>query len=163
MHHRRTGILANGDTGYEFAKLISNWTKELTLYTNGESTLTLQQEQKLISCGINVVCKQLEEIVHEQGQINSIHFTDGSEEPLAALYARVPFEQHCLLPEKMGCELNEHGLIKVDGFGKTTVQGVYAAGDNSTLMRSVATAVATGMAAGALLNKELIDEDFINR
>jgi len=44
---------------------------------------------------------------------------------------------------------------------KTTVPGVYASGDNHTPARSVAMAVATGSFAGAALNKELIDDNFI--
>ena len=35
-----TGILGNGNYGFEFSTLISNWTKDLTIYTNGPSTLT---------------------------------------------------------------------------------------------------------------------------
>ena len=38
-----TGILGNGEYGFEFSGLISNWTKKLTLFTNGKSTLTTEQ------------------------------------------------------------------------------------------------------------------------
>ena len=47
VKHEITGILGNGNYGYEFSGLISNWTKELTLYTNGPSTLTAEQTTKL--------------------------------------------------------------------------------------------------------------------
>lgn len=50
--------------------------------------------------------------------------------------------------------------VKVDDFQRTTIDGIYAAGDNTTMFRSVAAAVAAGNKAGALLNKELIDEEF---
>ena len=33
---QKTGILGNGEYGYEFSSLISNWTKDLTLYTGGK-------------------------------------------------------------------------------------------------------------------------------
>ncbi|MEO9210991.1 MAG: NAD(P)/FAD-dependent oxidoreductase, partial [Ginsengibacter sp.] len=35
VRNQKTGILGNGNYGYEFSVLISNWTKDLTLYTNG--------------------------------------------------------------------------------------------------------------------------------
>lgn len=42
-----TGILGSGENGYELAKLISNWTKDLTLFTEGKSKLTPEQIEKL--------------------------------------------------------------------------------------------------------------------
>jgi thioredoxin reductase len=50
-------------------------------------------------------------------------------------------------------------LIKVSPFGQTSVPGVYAAGDSSSPMRQVAAAVASGSMAGAMLNREMIEED----
>ena len=54
----------------------------------------------------------------------------------------------------------EQGIIKVDEFQKTTIPGIYAAGDNATPLRAVSVATAAGTKAGAFLNKELIDEQF---
>ena len=39
VKHEKTGILGNGNYGYEFSALISNWTKDLTLYTNCSRTM----------------------------------------------------------------------------------------------------------------------------
>lgn len=46
VKNEKTGLLGNGEMGYELSKLISNWTKDLTLFTNGISTLTQEQTQK---------------------------------------------------------------------------------------------------------------------
>ncbi|MNY74183.1 dihydropyrimidine dehydrogenase subunit A [compost metagenome] len=70
-------------------------------------------------------------------------------------------KQHCSLPQILGCGLNDQGLIKVDLMQKTTVYGVYASGDATTQMRSVALAVSSGSFAGAAINKELIEELFV--
>jgi thioredoxin reductase len=56
--------------------------------------------------------------------------------------------------------LTEQGYIKVDDFQKTNIKGVYAAGDNTTMYRAVSAAISAGNKAGALINKELIDEEF---
>ncbi|MEG1230006.1 MAG: NAD(P)/FAD-dependent oxidoreductase, partial [Flavobacterium sp.] len=77
-----------------------------------------------------------------------------------AVYAKPPLEQHCSLPITLGCDLNEQGLLKVDAMQKTNIAGIYASGDSTVQMRSVAMAVSTGSFAGAVINKELIDEDF---
>jgi thioredoxin reductase len=56
--------------------------------------------------------------------------------------------------------MTEQGFIKVDDFQKTSVHGIYAAGDNSSMFRSVSVAVASGNKAGAMVNKELIEDEF---
>lgn len=158
--NEKTGILANGDIGFETSKLISNWTKNLTLYTNGKSGLTAIQTETLQEHGIKIEEKVLKQIVHENGQIEKVMFNDYTEAHLTALYARLGFTQHCAIPEDLGCEMTEQGHIKADMFMKTTIPGVYACGDNITPMRSIANAAYNGSVAGAALNMELINESF---
>jgi len=41
------------------------------------------------------------------------------------------------------------------------MRGIYACGDNTTGMRTVANAVSMGTTTGLMLNRELIEEEFI--
>nr|WP_205625898.1 NAD(P)/FAD-dependent oxidoreductase [Flavobacterium hydatis] len=161
VKNEKTGIVANGDIGYEFTKMISNWTKNLTVFTNGKPTLTEEQIGILKKNNITVVENEIDYFQHNEGKLMNIVFKNGTKTAIKALYAKPPFEQHSLLPQELGCEITEQGLIKVDSFQKTTVAGIYAAGDNSTFGRSLALAVSSGSVAGALINKELIEEDFV--
>lgn len=154
-----TGILANGDTAYEMALMINNWTKQLSVFTNGKSGLTDEQMQKLSARHINIIEKTVQSIIHKDGHLSSIKFTDGSNHFLNALYARPPFEQHCEVPKEIGCEINAAGYIQVDDLQKTNVPGVFAAGDNTSRFRSVSAAVAAGGKAGAMINHELVAEE----
>lgn len=156
----KTAIVANGDMGFEYAKLISNWTKDLRLLTNGKSTLTLEQTQILLNHQIEIIEDEIESVEHENGNVRQIIFKNQSKVIVKAIYFRPPFEQHCPIPETLGCEVNEQGLLQVDPMQKTNIAGVYASGDCTTQMRSVAIAVSTGSFAGAVMNKEFIDEDF---
>ncbi len=160
VRHQKTGILANGDTGYELATLISNWTTDLTLYTNGQSTLNKEQRAKLEKHRIAVVETEIDQLENENGSIRNLVFKDGTKAPAKALYARLPFVQHSAIPKTLGCGLTEEGYIKVDPAQKTTVDGVYACGDNAARMRTVANAVSMGTTAGMMVNKELIEERF---
>ncbi|MBB6270139.1 thioredoxin reductase [Pedobacter cryoconitis] len=153
-----TGILSNDDTTLHFSKLISNWTKDLTVFTNGEIKFDADQQQQIRALNVTIVEKQIAGIIHTDGHIESISFIDGTQQKTDALYTRPPFTQHCPIPEKIGCEIDPKGLIVVDNFKKTSVPGVYAAGDCTEAMRSVASSVAAGTAAGALINHELISE-----
>lgn len=160
VRNTKTGILGNGDYAYELSKMIYNWTKDLTIYTNGKSTLTTEQVQKLQSHNIKIVEKEIKKLDHIDGHIQNIVFNDNTTLPLIALYSPRPFEQHCSIPEMLGCELTEDGYLKVNGFQETTVEGIYASGDNTTRMRTVANAVAMGTTAGMSASKKLILEQF---
>ncbi len=153
-----TGIFANGDIAMHVAPLVHNLTKKLTIYTNGASTFTEEQTAQLKKQGIPVVEAVFEEVKHHNGRIEQIVFRNGDVQPIKALYAKTAFIQHSDIPEKLGCELTEQGFIKVDAFQKTNVPGVFACGDNTSMMRSVANAVAAGNLAGAMANKDLADE-----
>jgi pyruvate/2-oxoglutarate dehydrogenase complex dihydrolipoamide dehydrogenase (E3) component len=56
--------------------------------------------------------------------------------------------------------LTEQGLIKVDGLQKTTVENIYACGDNTSPFRAVSYAVSAGNIAGAALNNAMTEEEF---
>lgn len=160
VRNEKTGIMGNGADGYELASLISNWTRDLTLFTNGASTLTAEQTVKLEKHHIKIVENSIALLEHNNGYIQHIVFRDGTKLPVKAVYTRVPFRQHCQIPEYLGCELTEDGYIKVDPFQETTINGVFACGDNTTRLRTVANAVAMGTTAGMMLSRQLIAERF---
>jgi thioredoxin reductase len=153
-----TGILANGDVAAEMGLLIRNWTNKLTIFTNGSATLQPEQRQRLADRGIAVEEAPVQQLGHQNGYLAHLDLADGRTVPLAALYARLPFEQHCALPQALGCAHSEMGYVAVDNFQKTSLPGIYAAGDATSPMRAVAAAVAAGMMAGSMLNRELIFE-----
>lgn len=161
VRNQPTGILADGDhLAFEKAKMIAHWTKELVVFTNGSSTLSEAQREQLIAHHIDVIEKGIKAIVEEEGYISRLEFTDGSSHPVKALYTRPAFEQHCKIPEALGCTMTENGYIQTDDFKRTSIPGIYAAGDNTSIFRSVAMAVAAGSSTGAFINKDLIDEAF---
>jgi thioredoxin reductase len=160
FHSRKTAILATGEAAMHYALLVSNLTKDLTILTHGPQDFTAGQLEKLNRHNVGVVEKELSEIVHENGSVRSVTFRDGTELPFDAVYARVPFVQHSDIPVSLGCELTEQGYLKIDALHKTSVESVFACGDNSSMMRAVANAVAAGNFAGAVINKELAEAEF---
>lgn len=160
VRNEPTGILANGDAAFELVRLIHHWTKDLTLFTNGKSAMSSDQATKITAHNVRIVETGVAAIEHENGYLKSLRMQDGERIALKALYARPALAQHCTIAEELGCELTEQNLLKVDTIQRTTVPGIFAAGDNATMMRSVALAVASGSFAGASLNRELIEEEF---
>lgn len=151
-----TGILMQGDMAVEQARLIRNWTDNLTLFTNGPAPFEPAQQQVLAALPAAVVTTPVQEIAHQAGFLTHLVLADGRHFPLSALYARPPIAPHCTLPLALGCAHSEAGHLEVDGFQRTNIPGIYAAGDATTALRSVSSAVASGTLAGAMLNRELL-------
>lgn len=157
---KKTGIWGHVERAFHLAGLVNNLTDDLTLLPHGEDQLTVDQAKKLQQHNIKVEEGTIREIEHKNGSITHIVLRNGKKLFFDALYAAIPFEQHCNIPETLGCELTEQGYLKIDGLQRTTVQGIYACGDNTSPMRSVANAVQQGNFAGAVVNKELTEETF---
>ena len=122
--------------------------------------LTREQTEKITKHNIPIIEKEIASLGHQNGNLEQIIFKDGSTFELKAIYSRPAFEQHCKIPETLGCELTEQGLIKVDMFQKTNLANIFACGDSASPMRSVANAVATGNLVGAMINNEMTEEEF---
>jgi thioredoxin reductase len=160
VRHEKTGLLGNGEFGFDLAKLISNWANDLTLFTNGNSTLTVEQIAKLEKHQVKIIENKIERFEHNNGYLKKIIFQDGTTSNLTTMYAPTTFEQHCIIPASLGCEFTNEGYIKIDSFQETSVIDVYACGDNATRMRTVANAVAMGTSAGMIVSKKMIFEEF---
>lgn len=156
----KTAILANGERAFHIATLVNNLTDNLTIITQGEPDFSNEQFEKIKKHQIQIIQKVIKTVVHKNGKLSSVIFEDGKQEKFDTIYAAIPFEQHCAIPISLGCETTEMGHLKVDMFQKTTIPGIFSCGDNSTPMRSVAYAIATGNISGAMVNHELTTELF---
>lgn len=158
--NEKTGILGNGDYAFEFSKMVYNLTKEVIIFTNGKSTLTKEQTKKLEKRNIKIIETEIDSFEHKNGVLKNILFKNNTQYSIKAIYAKVAFNQHTDIPEKLGCKLTQEGYINVDTHQKTNITDIYACGDNTSPMRSVANAVYTGNISGTIINKELVEEEF---
>lgn len=160
FQNKKTGIIANGERGFHIASLVNNLTKDLTIFTRGKADFTKEQLEKLERNNIAIIETDISEMKHQNGMVESLILDDGKVLNFEAVYGAFPFSQHSDIPENLGVEFTEFGHIKIDQFQKTNVAGLFACGDNSSPMRSVANAVYTGSFAGAMVNAELTTENF---
>jgi len=153
---KRTAMIGQGDAGIEMAIIVSHWAPGLTMLTNAWDGLTDANMQRLAAAGIRVDPGRIVEIVHENGFVRSIRLSNGATLDVDVVYAKVPFSHHSDLAARVGCDLTRDGYIALDALGRTTVPGVYAAGDCASRIRTVANAVGSGTAVGMQVNKDLV-------
>ena len=157
---KATGIMADGARGFHLASLVNNLSDNVTLLTNSKADFDDQQIAKLQKHSIKIIETAVIKVEHVNGNIKEILFSDGTKKSFDALYASLPFKQHSEIPVSLGCELTEQGYLKVNPFQEANIAGVFACGDNTNMLRSVANAVYSGNLTGAVVNGELIKEEF---
>lgn len=157
--HKNTAILANGEAAFHYAMLVSNLTDKLTILTQGPALFTAEQQAILAKHKIQIIEQNIKELRHNEGKVTAVIFEDNTSLSTAAIYSRPPAKQHCDIPAQLGCEIAAQGVLKVNAKQETTVPGIYSCGDASSF-RSVATAVATGSAAGMAINAQLCHDSF---
>jgi thioredoxin reductase len=59
----------------------------------------------------------------------------------------------------VGCDLDENGWVTADATGRTSVPGVWAAGNVVDPRAQVITAAGAGSAAAIALNADLVEDD----
>ncbi|MEK4459109.1 NAD(P)/FAD-dependent oxidoreductase [Paenibacillus sp. FSL R10-2748] len=146
---------------YHTAKLLLNWSKDLIVCTNGHASLSEEQKERLQSKRIVVMEQPVSAFIGHNGQLEHVRFTDGTQVPRVGGFVSPQFVQSTPFGERLGCERTESGGIKTDEAGRTSIPGVYAAGDSSYFMPSqLIFAAADGSRTAASVNMDLTEEDF---
>jgi thioredoxin reductase len=148
------------ETALHQVMLLRNLTENLTLCVADGWKLTVPQREKLMRFGIQMAEQPIVGLESTGTQIQAVRFVDGTSVRTDALFVRPKTTHRTTFARDLGCKVNEPNVVQVDLRGRTSIEGVYAAGDISSPMRSVAIAVAQGAAAGYGINADLIDRDF---
>jgi thioredoxin reductase len=95
------------------------------------------------------------------GTLTAVRFADGDERPCRGLLVPVTLQQRSALAEQLGATLSEPGplavdAVTVDATFATSAPGLFAAGDATGNMPSVANAIASGSTAAAAVVQSLL-------
>jgi thioredoxin reductase len=150
----RIGVLAGNAHAAQHAALIANW-GEVTLLANG---VAIDDEGRalLASRGVAIVEGPVVEIEGRAPAMEAIRLADGSRVAVEALFIPVT-ARPSPLAAALGCALEDSPagpFVSVDALKRTSVQGVYAAGDTARAMHSIVFAAADGMMAGVALHRD---------
>lgn len=148
-------------SAFHTAKLLLNWSKDVVLCTNGHATLSVQQQEWLQSKGITVMEQPIGAFIGQNGYLEQVRFADGTHITRTGGFVTPKFVPKVSFGESLGCEMTELGGIRTDEFGRSSVAGLYAAGDASYFMPSqLIYAAADGSRSAIGVNMDLMEEYF---
>ncbi len=155
-------VISEGPQTFHMVKTIWNWSRDLLVCTNGRAVLTDEQKAMLNKNGISVNESPIIALTGKNGMLEQVVFATGEESMCEGGFVAPQLLQASSFGEMLGCEMNALGSAVVDNLGRTTVKGVYAAGDAATLMFSqLILAAGQGNIAAAGINMDLIESEFL--
>ncbi|RZK63287.1 MAG: NAD(P)/FAD-dependent oxidoreductase [Hymenobacter sp.] len=149
-------VYGRGKAVVGLALLISRWSADVVVVTNGPGHLTDYARQRLRRQRIAVREEPLARLVGTpQGGLRCVEFTDGTYLERTALFLHPPQAQRSPLAAELGAHLTGKGAVWVDKNAQTTVPGLYAAGDMVPGQQQALLAAASGSKAAICLNEAL--------
>ncbi|MGZ8801451.1 MAG: NAD(P)/FAD-dependent oxidoreductase [Mycobacterium sp.] len=157
-------VLAEGERAVHMARLLRGWSDDVVLLTGGTGGLDAGQQARLSTAGITVDDREVAELASEHGELSAVVFADGSRLPRRGLLVATTLHQRTGLAAQLGVAFVAAGpvsadAVEVDALSRTSVSGVFAAGDVCTQMPQVAAAIAAGSAAAASVVQSLMEEE----
>ncbi|WP_281884966.1 NAD(P)/FAD-dependent oxidoreductase [Paenibacillus sp. YYML68] len=142
-------------------KLLLNWSADLVVCTNGSSVLSIEQRQQLADRHIRVVDSRVVSLTGSNGMLERVHFADGTSLARSGGFIDPTLTSKAVFHQPLGYHLTEHGGIVIDEMGRSTAEGVYAAGDSAYLMPSqLIYAAASGSKAAMAVFADYIEESW---
>jgi thioredoxin reductase len=147
-------LAAYGAGAAHLALLLTSLSDDVVLLTDGNSDLDPDEAEQLRQRGIAIRDDPIARLEAEGGKLARIVFADGSNDDRTGLFFMPSFTPSPL-PAQLGCELDESGAVVIDEDGRTSVPGVFAAGDATTDKKAVVLAAAAGSRAAYAINAGL--------
>lgn len=155
---RTTGLLAWEAIPMHHSVHLADWTDDLVLLENGVE-VTAEEAVQLDRPGLRRQAGRVVRVHHQDGVIEAVELEGRARVAMQALYLVSWQEPTSPLAEDLGCEIVETPMgrhLKVDDHQRTTVPGVFAAGDLARPFPSATQAASTGNRAGAACHQDLL-------
>ena len=139
------------------ALLIAQWSRNLTVFTNNTGRITDAQEALLAGRGVRVERGVIDDVVGERGIVSAVRMADGTSIAVEGGFVRPHWDATLGYVAALGLATDGWGLLTTDADGRTSVAGVYAAGDSTAPgPQQLIVAAGAGARTAAAINRDLI-------
>ena len=159
VREQRLGVVTDGSPdAVRYAQIVRQWTDDVVLFAPPGS-LTDPQRTELVARAIGIVEGDVARVLVDDDRLTGVELTDGRTVPRDALFVPPRFVPNDELLVSLGCERDDAGWVVKDATGRTSVAGVWVAGNVANPRAQVITAAGEGSAAAIALNADLVDDD----
>jgi len=158
VRNQALGVLGGTPGAVQHAQLVRQWSDDVVFFAH-TTRLTDGEREELTARAVGIVEGAVERIVVEHDRLIGVQLQDGRFLPRAAVFVRPEFVANHDLLRGLGGQVDRSGWPLIDATGRTTVPGVWVAGNAANPRAQVITAAGEGSAAAIALNNDLTEED----
>jgi thioredoxin reductase len=151
-------VLGGSPEAVQHAQLVRQWSADVVFFPHTVE-LTNDDREHLTARAIGIVEGPVRRLVIEDDRLVGVELTDGRIVPRTAAFVRPRFVPDNDLLIGLGCAVDEAGWVATDRTGRTSVAGVWVAGNAANPRAQVITAAGEGSAAAIAINADLVDDD----
>ncbi|QPQ55797.1 NAD(P)/FAD-dependent oxidoreductase [Allosphingosinicella flava] len=154
---KKVGVIGSGSHGVAEAVFLRGYTADITLIAPDKAhELDAEDQARLQDYGIRTVDGPCQAVALDGGCITldtaEGHYTFDS------VYPALGSDTHTELAEQVGASLSEGGCVLVDSHQRTSVPGLYAAGDVVIGLDQISHAMGEGGVAATTIRNDLAKE-----
>ena len=150
------GVLDPGASGAHRALLLRAWSDDVTLLTDGALALEAEEAERVRAAGVAIDERRVAGLRGPGTSLSAVVFEDGTERPCGGLLVPAMLHRRSALAAQLGAPTAAPtplaaDAVAVDQRYATGVPGLWAAGDVTGAMPSVANVIAAGGSAAAMV------------
>ena len=111
------------------ARLIARWTDDLTVFTNGAEVVDTAEEAELAASGIAVERRRIDDLEGDRGAVSAVRLSDGTRIRIDGGFIRPRWDPALDFLDGLDVDRDFEGHLLVDRSGRTSIPGLFGAGD----------------------------------
>ena len=157
VRDRPLGVIAGGAMSVHQALLVADW-GPTTLFVQDAEAPGPDELARLHARKVSVESTPVVALLGSRGPLEAVRLANGRIVSLAAAFVTPRTRPTGHLAERLGCEMVDGPtgpFVKVDPWGRTSIPGIFAAGDIAAPMHNATLATAGGVVAGIAAHQSL--------
>jgi len=139
------------------ATLLSQWSSDLIVFTNGVAEISAADETALAARGVTVERRPVADLAGDRTGLTGVTLSDGETIPREGAFMRPVYAPKLDYAARLELHVDADGCLVTDGSTRTSVPGVYAAGDSTSPgPQQLIVAAGAGGRAAAIINRDLL-------
>ena len=159
VRDQRIGIIATDTVGDFQAQLLRQWSPSITYFVEDAEP---PASAEFAARGITIEQRRVAKVLSRDGALAGVELVDGDRVDLDAIFTAPRPEPIDELLGPLGAEFDDAGFgpfVVTDPSGKTSVDGVWAAGNVASPMANIPMSMSAGSFAGGAVNADLVGDD----
>lgn len=161
MRNKKLAVIYSGEMILHMVKLLSNFSQDLVVFTNGEKEVLEEDKVLLDKKGIDIYTEPIARLIGNNGRLNGIELNDEQIISVEGAFAKMYWDTQFDFLNKLSMIRDEDGKFETNIYGETSVEGLYVAGEaKDNFAGQLLDSAANGGVIAKMMMMKQIEEDF---